>query len=323
MSGTASPARPTDDELRARLEGELGARVVGLERRPHPYQTSFPLEELRVELDDGRSLALVFKDVASGSLPLEVALAKPSFLYDPLREIETYRSILARLDLGTPAFYGALVEPERDRFWLFIERVDAIALWQEGDFEAWEETARWLARLHERARARERTHLLSRDRAFLALWLERAKAILGSRLARRVATAHSRAVDRLARLPETFIHGEFYPSNVLVQRRAGNVRIAPVDWEMAGVGPAALDVAALVGGRWSPPEADALVEAYLSALTAPPPGDDFRRDLDCARLCLAVQWLGWSPAWRPPPESAHDWLAEALALAEGRCREGG
>jgi hypothetical protein len=29
-----------------------------------------------------------------------------------------------------------------------------------------------------------------------------------------------------------------------------------------------------------------------------------------------VQWLGWSPDWSPPAEHAHDWLGEALHLAD-------
>jgi len=38
--------------------------------------------------------------------------------------------------------------------------------------------------------------------------------------------------------------------------------------------------------------------------------------LNCCRLFLAVQWLGWADKWVPPSEHAHDWLAEALELAE-------
>ncbi len=34
------------------------------------------------------------------------------------------------------------------------------------------------------------------------------------------------------------------------------------------------------------------------------------------RLYIAVQWLGWSRDWSPPAEHAHDWLSEALSLAE-------
>jgi hypothetical protein len=40
------------------------------------------------------------------------------------------------------------------------------------------------------------------------------------------------------------------------------------------------------------------------------------RALEDARLLVAVQWLGWSDGWRPPPEHAHDWLADALDAAE-------
>jgi len=39
--------------------------------------------------------------------------------------------------------------------------------------------------------------------------------------------------------------------------------------------------------------------------------------LDLVLLQLAVQWLGWGPAsWIPPEGQRHDWLGEALALAE-------
>ena len=38
--------------------------------------------------------------------------------------------------------------------------------------------------------------------------------------------------------------------------------------------------------------------------------------LDCCRLQTALQWLGWAPDWSPPPEHTHDWLGEALNLAE-------
>ena len=41
-------------------------------------------------------------------------------------------------------------------------------------------------------------------------------------------------------------------------------------------------------------------------------------DLDLARLQVAIQWLGWAPPeWEPPEGQRHDWLGEAVALAEG------
>jgi hypothetical protein len=44
--------------------------------------------------------------------------------------------------------------------------------------------------------------------------------------------------------------------------------------------------------------------------------NEFFTALDYCRLHIAIQWLGWAPNWSPPVENAHDWLNEALHLAE-------
>jgi hypothetical protein len=75
---------------------------------------------------------------------------------------------------------------------------------------------------------------------------------------------------------------------------------------MAGSGPGIVDLAALASGFRSE-ETEEILAAY---------GNADRVAFDCARLHLAVRWLGWSPAWSPPPEHEHDWRAEALDAAE-------
>jgi thiamine kinase-like enzyme len=135
-----------------------------------------------------------------------------------------------------------------------------------------------------------------------------------------LAKRYDRVVERLLTLPVTFIHGEFYASNVLVNNTGGKLRVCPVDWELAGVGPGLIDLTALVSGGWSAEEKEALAKAYHAELTL---RDERSMDLeevlialDYCRLHLAVQWLGWASEWSPPPEHAHDWLGEALSLAE-------
>lgn len=133
------------------------------------------------------------------------------------------------------------------------------------------------------------------------------------------------SISLLDSLPATFLHGEIYPSNVLVESdvaaplaaEGGDAAIRPLDWEMAGVGPAALDVAALVAGRWSAAERDAIAEAYRDALPAArrPSRADWRRQLEGFRLLIAVQWLGWAWRWRAPQHQVNDWVEEALAAA--------
>jgi thiamine kinase-like enzyme len=126
-------------------------------------------------------------------------------------------------------------------------------------------------------------------------------------------------VDVLAGLPRTVIHGEFYPSNILVDESTPDGRVSVIDWEMAAVGPAVTDVAALTAGQLGSSEQEALVASYLSA--RPDDGvetsESFGSDaLTCARLQFAVQWMGWSRDWSPPEEQRHDWLAEAVGLGE-------
>lgn len=110
------------------------------------------------------------------------------------------------------------------------------------------------------------------------------------------------------------IHGEFYASNVLIAGDEASLRVAPVDWEMAARGPGLVDLVALTSGDWDEAERSSIVAAYGDV---PDVSSFSDRQLDLARLHLAVQWLGWAPSsWVPPEGQRHDWLGEALALAK-------
>ena len=327
--------------LHATLEEALGRRqgqrrrVVRLERRPSVYSTSFAIEELDVRLDDDTSLRILYKDLSRHALLEDALQAKPTFLYNPMREIDTYRSILGPSGLGTPICYGAIVEPPAERYGLLLEKVPGVELYQVGDLATWRRVAEWLAIMHTRfARQSEAlvrlAPLLRYDGDFYRLWADRARASLGlaglhlSREARRTIEklfgAYDRVVERLLELPVTFLHGEFYASNVLVSEEGEGWRVCPVDWEMAAVGPGLIDLAALTAGGWTTDEREELALAYHAALVPcgnwPPAPDAFLAALDYCRLHLSVQWLGWSPDWSPPSEHAHDWLGEAVGLAE-------
>ena len=166
--------------------------------------------------------------------------------------------------------------------------------------------------------------LLRYDAAFYRLWLERAEAFRSAGLRTdawaSLVGSYDRAVERLIRLPSTLIHGEFYASNILVQEAREGCRIRPVDWETAAVGPGLIDLAALTSGAWAERERTEMAAAYHGTLLAKGwPGlafDDLLLALDDCRLHLAIRWLAWALHWSPPPENAHDWLGEAMALGE-------
>src|SRR5262249_29077945 len=109
-------------------------------------------------------------------------------------------------------------------------------------------------------------------------------------------------VRMLCKLPKSLLHGEFYASNVLVERKPTGWPTWPGDWEMAAVGPGLLDLAALTAGKWSEVHRKAIALAYWEELPGETRQDsaEFFRDLDLCRLFLGVQWLAWSPAWSPP-----------------------
>ncbi len=327
-------------ELHAALENALrhyfGAQrcIVKLERQPSAYRTSFALEELDVRLDDGTALHIMFKDLNWRTLMEEARQAKPAFLYNPMREIETYRSILPSNRMSTAICYGSVVDHWLGCYWLFLERVPGLRLAHVGAFEAWQEACRWLARMHthyadDTERLMQIVPLLRYDSDFYRQWMRRALAFsrqaassqskAARRSIERLAGHYDQVVEYLLELPVTFIHGEFYPSNVLIEETMGGLRVCPIDWEMAAVGPGLVDLAALTAGAWSEEEKAAFARAYqttLSPETSSATSDTFMTALDYCQLHLAVQWLGWSTEWSPPPEQAHDWLSEAVRLAE-------
>jgi aminoglycoside phosphotransferase (APT) family kinase protein len=304
--------------------------MVHCERRPFAYRSSFPLEELRVVLDDGTTVSMLFKDLGPQGVSDEAVRAKPSFLYDPLREILVYRALLGDAGLGTAVCYGAVTDAAAGWYWLFLEKVAGVELYQVGDLAVWQRAAGWLADLHQHFAvqvhhlpADVRRHLVCYDGALYRRWLERAVTFVsratqgagdGSFLAP-LAARYDRVLERLVSLPTTLLHGEFYPANILVQGE----RICAVDWEMAAVGPGLVDLAAFTAGQWTEEERLSLASAYHEALrktaASPQSLDRLLEDLDYCRLHLAVQWLGWSSDWTPPPHQVHDWLAEARLLS--------
>jgi aminoglycoside/choline kinase family phosphotransferase len=264
-------------------------------RRPYAYRTSHRLELVEVELEDKSRVELLLKDLRRSEPDSAAQLAKPEFLYNPLREIEAYE-LLKDEGLEVPTLHAV------GDGWLMIEKIDGVELWQVGELSIWMDAARWLAKLHLSFAGRRSMgrNLLQYDADFFRVWPRRA---VGSDPGLTGMTArYDRVVEILTSLPTTLVHGDFYASNVMVAPG----RIAPIDWEMAGVGPGVLDLAALTSG-WSDDEMSSIVAAY---------GDVTAEQMDAARLHVAMQWLGWSKDWTPPPEHARNWRDEAVMASE-------
>lgn len=301
----------------------VAAAVPGatMTRRPCPYTTSYRLEEIEAKRSGEPTLRFTAKHLGWQGLTEAGRRAKPVTLHSTERELAVYRDILARADLATPGFIGGWAG--HDTGVLVLERVEGTPLTEIGDFGAWEAAARWLARMHTTFAAEPRAtasrgyasllrydgDLLDRaGRLGLARADERGFGSAADRAA--LARAHRQGLRALAN--RTLVHGDFYPSNIIV---AGD-RIAVVDWELAGIGPGELDLAALAAGKWEDAQRCHLVRAYheeAAVLGPTEPFDALFRRFTLASVHLALRWLGAPPGWRPPGEHERDWFADAVS----------
>lgn len=318
-----------DDEFGAFLAECLDRAGVGAprswSRRLHRRRSSFRLDSVQVELEDGSGLSLVCKTTSRGALAPGTRDRKPVWRHHAGREHWCYEHVLAHLDLGTPRWFGS----HPTHRWLLLEDVVAAApLAETADPAAWEGALRSLARLHETTAdataAPDPPDAFGPDAAerwwvsavATASWTE-VEALVGIR------PDFERAVAVLAAAPPVMVHGESFASNVLIE--GGSDRVVLIDWEHAGIGPAGVDLAAVTAG-WDRTRAEELVAVYELARGIR--GDDRRRlrqEWAAARLVGAVQRLA-DERGRGPLERAHDWWAELLAAAdhlheEDRCRE--
>jgi hypothetical protein len=311
--------------------GEEG-RIVSVRVRPSPYRSTHALEEVSLRFDDNRVVHLVLKTYGAGAV-LESSGPRPRFVADPYRELWAYENVVGPLRVGAPRLYGTLEPKGAGAGQLVLERVRGAPLSEVGELDAWTATAAWLAQFHTRGepvagRLAASGHPLNQDAALHSRWLPRARqhALERNRVREldaleQIASTYGRAVRRLAERPRTVLHGELYASNVIVHRSGRRWVVRPVDWEAMAVGPAVLDLAGLVSGRWDGDRRAAIVDAYGCARGVPRHSRETFWDLlACARLVIAVQWLGWAKNWTPPSEHAHDWLEEAARAAEAVVR---
>jgi aminoglycoside phosphotransferase (APT) family kinase protein len=214
--------------------------------------------------------------------------------------------------------------------------VDGPLLWQVGSMRAWKCAARWLARLHSRhtvaagnSDGLSSPPLLRFDAPYLTSWIQRAERFVSHRRYarsdglprkfRRLASRYDRVIERLLALPQSFIHGEFYPSNVIMRGGTPARRVCPIDWESAAIGPSLIDLAALTSGEWTSDQKRLLVASYRETLAPtqgwPPSLGELMELVDLGQLHLSVQWLGWAADWVAPRMHANDWLREAVRLS--------
>ncbi|HLJ57983.1 MAG TPA: phosphotransferase [Chthonomonadaceae bacterium] len=314
-------AMTPENVLAKELASALGrpAAVKSVQRRRMDASTH-GIERWQVTLDDGEPVRLLFKD-----LQPDIAREPDVLPERNPREALIYQRLLAGRRFGAPAVYASVYDEARQRYWLFLEDLGADTL-EHGSMEAWLAAARLLAEVagvyaNRDAELRELRCLGEHDADFYRRHVATARLALScagreALLARFDALAQPFAgiANWLVRQPRTLVHGDVFPSNVILQ---AGPRVRLIDWEWAAIGTAGWDIARLLCG-W---------ETHRSRLLAAY-SDQFERHsggpLDATALANTVACCGAVHAVRFVSLAADEGAAgvpEALDAVERALRE--
>ena len=148
--------------------------------------------------------------------------------------------------------------------------------------------------------------------ALLALEHERRGGVDGSVVPApaedaRAATQQPERIEALARFggPETLLHGDLWPINVMVSSAGAGRRARLIDWDHAGVGPVTYDLSTFLT-HFPPADRQRILDLYLCCMADSgirfPPETDWNLLFDTAehaRLAITVAWDALSRAGSP------------------------
>jgi aminoglycoside phosphotransferase (APT) family kinase protein len=278
-----------------------------------------------LDLADGRTLDVFLKDFDVSRHAAELAL------WHGARERYVYERVLAARELGTPELYGVVWDEPSGRHWLLLEFVQGRTL-RQSPIEDWIAAAGWLGRLHgaiagQEAELARPGLLVSYDDAYFRAMAERALQAVASRsgsLHRRLAAAVDRygaMIERFCASRPTLVHGSYRPKNILVDTSATPVRICPVDWELAAIGPQLHDLACMANEVDRRPTIERFCEAYAKGAAAfglaVTGTDEMLAELGPLRLHRVLRSLARSAEWAYPDSAVTTLVAKAETIRRG------
>jgi aminoglycoside phosphotransferase (APT) family kinase protein len=246
------------------------------------------------------------------------------------RERYVYEKILAGRGLGTPEVYGVVWDDQTGRHWLLLEFVQGRTL-RERPIGDWIAAAGWLGRLHGSiaGRGTELARpgiLVNYDDAYFHDMAQRALLAVTARsdsLRRRlraVIDGYEAMIEKFCAGQPTLVHGSYRPKNVLVGTGSVPVRICPVDWELAAVGPQLHDLACLAN-EVERSSIARLCEAYAEGAAiaglAVTGTDEILEEIEPLRLHRVLRSLARSAEWAYPDTAVTALVAHAETIRRG------
>jgi Phosphotransferase enzyme family len=294
MSSVTCSRLPNLQTLAVGLTSVLRSQATILDRQPNTYTSTFPSEIVRCRLGNGRELRLLCKYGADHRTSLSGLTGhKGGVPY----EAAVYRQVLWMSRPTTPTFYGAYRDGETGDTWLILEYLDDSVRLRKmrQPSAAMTLAARWIGQFHnatEECLLDASMRSLTRYDAEYYLAWSRRTSLLADHLRQRfpwLTTLCGRFEEVVALLlasPQTVIHGEYYPSNVLFRGKT----VYPIDWESAAVAAGEIDLASLTENWGAEIERQCKLEYQRVRWPKGPPAV-FERRLCSARLYLQFRWL--------------------------------
>jgi aminoglycoside phosphotransferase (APT) family kinase protein len=278
------------------------AAIAEIQRTKFHSCTSYDAYVVTVRLVSGAEVLLFHKDFGLSLRPKDGAKQRRE------REVFVYRNLLVDAGLGTPRYYGSVMDEAEGRVWLLLEYVDGTPVGYTEPGPGWEPAANALGRLHgyfapQLDRLRGCDYLIQHNVDFLWATVEQALRSLTQiapdmvgRLESLVAR-YDPVVALMANQPTTLLQGGSRGSNILIRVANDPSRVCILDWEQAALGPGLFDLAHLVDGI-GPPLLDRLLDAYRSGAAeygmSLPPDADVKHAVDCFRLHMVLNLLARS-----------------------------
>jgi ATP-binding cassette subfamily B protein len=178
-------------------------------------------------------------------------------------ETTIYERLLPRLPMPSLRLYGSARNGDSDYCWLFLEDAGA-GRYSPVDPEHRRLAARWLALLRLHAPEMEAADLPDRGSRHYLMHLLGAREEITRQLRRQEGADGALVLEDLLcqlgllescwgelaafcdALPRTLVHGDFVPKNLRVSRDGAGLGLTIFDWEMAGIGVQAPDLAQLL-----------------------------------------------------------------------------
>ncbi len=263
----------------------------------------------------------------------------------PTVELERriYQEILAEAPIASLALHGSVPDPDPGFAWLFLEHAgeEGYAPTDPGHRRG---MARWLAGLHAHAAGSRGAAdwLPERGPGHYRLRLRAARERIRSRLDEgQLARDDGALLERVgarfdgleaawsvfeticARFPATLVHGDLSAKNVRLRASAAGVDVVAFDWEMAGWGPAAPDLARLdLGAQGSLVAPDLTIYAAALERAGIRRSESELRALAAVgsifRVVALIDWMAWAvapgmPGWGMPTLGLYDGILGRIA----------